>query len=130
MWYEYLSKTVYLHKLYKIIPSLNDVQITKISINDEGNRITLAFVMPTYADFPPAKWDGYNVAVVEVDFFGISKLQLDTVANTYRGDISIEKNEYGLLEITVEGSLSLSIIADAGLIQRVDACLIRDEDER
>jgi len=126
MWYDYLSRTEYLRRLYKEIPLLNDVRIACINISDEGSRVTLIFDIPNYADFPPEKWNGFNVAVIEIDFFGVTRLQLDTISNTYRGDISIEKNSDGLLEINVKGNLTLSIVADSGLIQRISAYLLGD----
>jgi len=121
MWYDYLSKTEYLHRLYEDIPSLNDVRIARIAISDEGNRVTMIFDIPKYADFPPIKWDGCNVVVIEIDFFCITKLQLDTISNTYRGDISIEKNLDGLLKINVKGSLNINIVAEHGLVQHISA---------
>jgi len=113
--------------LYKEIPSLNDVRIESIAIWDAGNRIKVIFDMPSYADFPPAKWDGCNMAVVELDFTSIAKLQINTISNSYRGDISIERNSEGLLEVSIKGNLTLNFIADSGFIQRISAYLQRDE---
>jgi len=127
MWYNFLHKTEYLHKLYNEIPSLNDVRIASITIWDEGNRIKIIFDMPRYADFPPTKWEGCNTAVVEVDFTSIAKLELNTISNTYRGDISINKNSEGLLEINIKGNLTLNAIADSGFIQHINAYQLLEE---
>jgi len=105
--------------LYDEIPLLKNVRIASISIGDEGNRVRVIFDMPSYADFPPCKWEACNVTVVEVEFFSISKLTIGSISNSYRGDISIEKDVEGWLEITIEGTLNLSIVAEVGLIQRI-----------
>ena len=121
MWHDVLSRTEYLRKLYKEIPPLNDVRIARISIGDEGNRVTMLFDIPKYADFPPDKWKGCNAVVIEIDFFVVTELKIDTISNAYRGDISIEKNTDGLLEINANGNLALSIVAEHGLVQNIKA---------
>jgi hypothetical protein len=127
MWYDYLYKTEFLRKLYDIIPSLKkiDVRIDSIIISDEGSRVAITFDMPYYADFPPSKWNGCNTTVVEVEFSGISKLEINTKSNTFRGEISINKNTEELLEISIRGNVTLNIIADSGFIQRVSAYLLK-----
>jgi len=122
MWYECLYKAEFLHKLYNEIPPLNDVRIESITIWEEGHRIKIMFDMPNYPDSPPAKWEGYyNTAVVEAEFSNISKLQISTTSNAYRGDISIDKNSEGLFEVSIEGNITLNFIADFGFIQRITA---------
>ena len=125
MWYSHLDRTEFLQMLYTEIPSLEDVEVRigKIVIGDEGNQVTLIFDMPRYVDFPPHKWKGHNTAVVEADFFGISKLEISTTSNTYRGTIAINENAEGLLEISIRGNLTANIVAHSGFIQRITACL-------
>jgi len=104
---------------------LNNAQIKALCISDEGNRVTLGFDMPYYAEFPPQKWLGlgYNSIFVEVDLFGIKELVVKSSKNTYRGDISIEKDNNNILNIKIEGSVNATIQAECGLIQRVSAYL-------
>ena len=125
MWYDCLERTEFLRKLYKEIPSLDDVdvRIESLVISDEGSRVTICFDMPHYADFPPEKWSGSNTAFVELDFFGITKLEFSTTSSRYRGKIVIAKNAEGLLKVGIRGNLNLDILADCGLLQHVKAYL-------
>jgi len=119
MWYKHVGRNQSLYRLYKEIPnSLKNVRIENITIWDEGNRIKFIFDMPRYVDFPSERWHGdYNALAVEIDFTSIAKLQISTISNTYRGDISINKNSEGLLEVNVVGNLTIHFIADTAIIQ-------------
>jgi len=130
MWCDNLANTIFLRKLYKEVPALEDVRIASVVAGDEGNRISVVFDMPKYADHPPEKWEGCNTAIVETDFCGITKFHINTTSNTYRGDIRIEKNAEGLLEVSVKGNLELDITAEFGMIQNVRAYLMREENLR
>ena len=121
MWSDCLDNTKFLYMLYNEVPLLDGVRIANISISDEGNRVTLVFDMPKYADHPPDKWRGCNVAVIEIDFFCVSKLHISTISNTYRGDIKIERNIEELLEISITGNITLQAVVEAGFIQHINA---------
>ena len=70
MWHESLDKNVFISNLYNEIPELKNVRIAQIKIVDEGDRVTLVFDMPYFADKPPKKWidAGYNTTIVYLDF--------------------------------------------------------------
>ncbi|MGE9752331.1 hypothetical protein ACQP3R_05195 [Bacillus inaquosorum] len=57
--------------------------------------------MPLYAKNIPKKWAdlGYNSIALQVDFFKIYSLEMNTVSDTYRGNIDINKDEKGLLDL-------------------------------
>jgi len=130
MWYKHLYKGEYLYKLYKDIVPLNNVRISGIGIEADESRLKIIFDMPNYADFPPHKWEkGCNVAIAEIDFTGVTSLQVEYAGDVCRGDISIDKNAEGLLEISIKGDLSLHAIADFGMIQRLSAYRALQADE-
>jgi len=106
--------------LYDEIPILLNVSITNIYISHSGNRIRIVFVSPKHADHPPEKWKNSNVTSIELSFSAISSLAMESDGNDYHGDINITKNEKGLLEISIKGTLGLTAIAETGNVQRVE----------
>ncbi|MPM58058.1 hypothetical protein SDC9_104887 [bioreactor metagenome] len=123
MWVDCLDRNIFIKSLYREVPHLKDIRINGLSIKDEGNRVTLGFDMPYYAEFPPQKWSGlgYRLIFVEVDLFGIKELAIKSSKNTYRGDILIEKDDNHILNVKIEGAVNATIQAECGLIQRVSA---------
>ncbi|MBQ3422939.1 MAG: hypothetical protein IJH34_15080 [Romboutsia sp.] len=122
MWYDYLDNNKFLITLYESVPQLSNVQITKFAISDSGNRVTIAFKMPIYPNLPPKKWKGrnYNSAIVEIDFFAISKLNINANTNYYIGDIEINKIDNKLLAVKISGKIKSEFQAEAGLIQNIE----------
>ena len=120
MWYEALENNFFLLNLYDDVPKLIDVRISELNIKDEGNRISLVFDMPNYVDNPPKKWTKleYNTTIVQVDFFGIKKLNILSFVNSYRGNIIIKK-ENNLIITQINGSTEININAEAGIIQSI-----------
>lgn len=122
MWYDYLDNNKFLITLYESVPQLSKVQITKFAISDSGNRVTIAFKMPIFPDFPPKKWSekNYNSIMIEVDFFAISKLNINANTNYYIGDIEINKIDNKLLDVKISGKIKSEFQAEAGLIQIIE----------
>jgi len=120
MWYEHLEDPRPYLNMYKEIPPLVDVRIGGISFGDE-RCITISFNMPTYPDFPLAKWEGCDTANIGIDFYGIRDLQISTSSYTCIGDITIEKNAEGLLEVEIKGDVSLRLVASSGVISGMTA---------
>lgn len=122
MWHENLEGNKFIANLYTEIPKLINVRIAKVEIQDEGNRISISFDMPCFADKIPPKWQirGYNTVNVHLDFFGIREVSLNSTQNTYRGNLEIQKEETGLLTVKVSGKVDMKIIAESGLIQAVE----------
>ncbi len=129
MWYNCIDNNKFLSTLYESVPMLVDVQITKLAISDSGNRITIAFKMPFYADSPPKKWKerNYNSVMVELDFFAISTLKISANTNYYTGNIEIQRAENQLIDITIAGNIDVQFQAEAGLIQSVEGYILRSE---
>ncbi|WEZ61652.1 Imm50 family immunity protein [Bacillus subtilis] len=122
MWYKMIEQSHFLKSLYNQIPKLENIRIEGIYIKEEGRKITLHFDMPFYAENIPKKWAelGYNSVALQVDFFKIYSLEMNTVSDTYRGNIDINKDEKGLLEISVTGEIRAKIKADYGFIQSIN----------
>lgn len=129
MWYNCLDNNKFLLILYESVPKLADVQISKLAISDSGNRITIAFKMPTYPDFPSKKWKerNYNAVIVELDFFAISGLKISTNTNYYTGNIEIKKADNQLIDIEISGNINVQFSAEAGLIQSVEGYISKIE---
>jgi len=126
MWYECLDNNKFLLSLYKTVPTLLDVQITKIVISDSGNRITIVFRMPFYPDFPPEKWKlkRFNSVIVELDFFAISEIKISSNANFYTGNIEIKKCKDDMINVTIAGNVEVNFWAEAGLIQSIEGYIL------
>ncbi|MFB3901800.1 Imm50 family immunity protein [Bacillus amyloliquefaciens] len=122
MWYTKIEESRFLNSLYNEVPNLENVRIEGIYIKEEGRKVTLHFDMPFYAENPPKKWAnlGYNSIALQVDFFDIHSLEMKTTADTYRGNIEINNDEEGLLEVNVTGEITAKIKADAGFIQTIN----------
>ncbi|MCO1604047.1 Imm50 family immunity protein [Desulfosporosinus nitroreducens] len=122
MWYESLEKNMFIKNMYTEIPHLANVRIAQIKILDEGDRISLVFDMPYFADKPPKKWVGLgcNTAIVQVDFFDIKEVMLKSIDNRYRGSIEIEKDKEGMIIVEVTGSIGAKIRAGVGMIQSIE----------
>lgn len=121
MWYEYVDKNRFLLNLYNSIPILANVGIHELKLSEEGDRLTLKFDMPQYADNPPKKWieANYNRTIVELDFFCIKEICLNTVNRDYKGDIEISKQNDGFLHLDIHGNVQVHLIAEACLLQSV-----------
>lgn len=126
MWYNCVDNNKFLLSLYESVPMLVDIQITKLSISDSGNRITIVFKMPYYPDFQPKKWKqrGYNSVVVELDFFAISELKISSNANYYIGNIEIKKGKNEMINIVIEGNIEVKFNAEAGIIQSIEGYIL------
>ncbi|WP_353847555.1 Imm50 family immunity protein [Clostridium sp. CMCC3677] len=128
-WYDCLDNNKFLITLYNSVPMLGEVQITKLAISDSGNRITIAFKMPFYPESPPKKWKerNYNSAMLELDFFAISMLNINANTNYYIGNIEIKRTENQLIDITISGNINVQFQAESGLIQSVEGYILRSE---
>ncbi|MGG3890090.1 Imm50 family immunity protein [Metabacillus fastidiosus] len=120
MWYEYFTDNKFMSMLYTNVPTLKNLRIEKIEISREGDRLTVGFDLPFFADKPPKKWveRKYTTTFVELDFFGIQEVSIKARSNTYRGDIDICKDEQtNFLIVNITGTVEAKIIAGSGLIQ-------------
>ncbi|WP_255299180.1 Imm50 family immunity protein [Bacillus pseudomycoides] len=69
MWYSNLEGNRFISNLYNEAPSLLDVRIVAVKIEDEGKKISINFNMPKFADNPPKKWKDLNyntVFIIEI----------------------------------------------------------------
>ena len=123
MWYEALNDNFFIKKLYKQVPELIDVNIYNIRTHDEGNRISIVFDLPYYADYPPKKWIDaqYKKIIVQVDFCAIQNLYIEFAKCFFLGNIEMAKDSNELITIDITGSVKANIIAEAGRIQFVKA---------
>ncbi|EEM18355.1 hypothetical protein COM13_11815 [Bacillus pseudomycoides] len=121
MWYSNLEGNRFISNLYNEAPSLLDVRIVAVKIEDEGKKISINFNMPKFADNPPKKWKdlNYNTVFVQLDFFDIQELTLKSSNDKYRGDINIELDKDGNFNINISGSVCMNLKADYGIIQSV-----------
>lgn len=109
--------------IYTSVPTLKNLRIEKIEISREGDRVTLGFDLPFFADKPPKKWieRSYTTTFVELDFFDIQEVSIKARSNTYRGDIDISKDEQtDFFIVNITGTVEVKIIAGSGLIQSVN----------
>ncbi|MEH6939542.1 Imm50 family immunity protein [Bacillus sp. JJ664] len=122
IWIEHFGEEKFISMIYNNVPPLENLRIEKIEITREGDRISVAFDLPIYADKPPRKWieRGYTTTYVEIDFFYIKEVSLKSNNNKYRGNIDIKKDvDIGDLIVHIGGTVEANIKAGAGLIQSV-----------
>ncbi|SMD18033.1 Imm50 family immunity protein [Sporomusa malonica] len=122
MWHESLEKSTFITNLYTEVPQLVDVRISQIKIHDEGDRVSLIFDMPYFADKPPKKWValGHNTVIVHLDFFGIKEIMITSNNNKYRGSIDLINDIDGTVLIKVTGTIEARIKAGVGMIQSIE----------
>ncbi|RHW43428.1 hypothetical protein D1B31_01850 [Neobacillus notoginsengisoli] len=122
MWNDYFSDDKFISMIYSNVPPLKNLRIEKIEISREGDRITIGFDLPMFPDKPPKKWleKGYSTAFIEIDFFDIKEVNIQSNESSYRGDIEINKdNEADIFTVRIIGTVKTSIKAGVGIIQSV-----------
>lgn len=121
MWHDILDRNNFIKSLYTNVPALIDVRIIAVKIEDEGQRISLEFIMPKFADTPPEKWLNleYNSVYIKLDFFDIDELVMKATRDKLRGNIAIEKTKEDKLKITVIGNANIQLIAHYGMFQSI-----------
>jgi len=122
MWHKVINENKFISLLYNEVPELINVNIINVKLEDQGRKVSLLFVMPEYADHPPKKWNRlkYNSIVVELNFFDVNDLSFTSTNKDLSGDISIESNDHNTLKVRVSGTLTLSLEASGGLIQKIE----------
>lgn len=122
MWYEFIDRNRFLLNLYNSVPLLLNVDIQQLHILDNGDRVTLKFNMPYYADNPPKKWidANYNTTVVQLDFFCTKEINFKSINGKYSGNIEICKDHDGFIHLDIQGGVEVHLIAEASLIQSID----------
>src|SRR5690625_1539514 len=126
MWHKHLDNNYFISKLYDEVPEIINTEIINIQINHEGDKLTILFMMTKYADNPPKKWSlSNNTIIVELDFSEIEELSLTYNSKEFlSGDIKIESNDNGLLDVSISGTVDLNFRADIGVIQSVEGIIV------
>jgi len=126
MWHKHLDNNYFISKLYDEVPEIINTEILKIQINREGEKLTISFMMPRYADHPPKKWSlSNNSIIVEIDFSELEELSLTyNGKKIISGDIKIESNGNGLLDVSISGTVDVSFKAYSGYIQMVEGMIV------
>src|SRR5690625_316277 len=127
MWHKHLENNYFLSKLYDEVPEIINTEILHIQINHEGDKLTILFMMPKYADNPPEKWNSssYNSVIVELDFHEVEELSLTYNGKEFMsGDIKIESNDNGLLDVSISGTVDLTFKAYSGYIQSLKGVIV------
>ncbi|MCB2343327.1 Imm50 family immunity protein [Clostridium estertheticum] len=121
MWNDILDNNTFIKNLYKQVPELLDVRIAEIKLLDEGDKVTIVLDLPKYAENPPKKWNGlgYNTVVVEIDFFDIKEVYINSLKRGFKGNVEITLNPDKTISVIITGSVEARITAEAGLIQAV-----------
>ncbi|MBL1231008.1 hypothetical protein IW492_17425 [Enterococcus sp. BWB1-3] len=122
MWYDLISKTEFLDKLYNNIPMINNVDIYEIRLHDCGDRILISFRLDDIVDNVPAKWKikEYDIPVINLELFGIRSFSMETHANFYKATVTIAKSNEDLIVVKGTGNLNFEILAEIGLIQSIE----------
>jgi len=127
MWHKHLDNNYFISQLYDEVPEIINTEIINIQINHEGEEFTISFMMPRYADNPPKKWElsNNNSIIIELDFSEVEELSLTyNSKELLSGDIKIELNDNGLLDINISGTVDLTFKAYAGYIQSVKGIIV------
>ena len=127
MWHKDLRNNYFISQFYNEVPELLNTEILHIQINREGEKLSIKFMMPKYADNPPKKWKllNNNSVVVELDFYGIEELSLTYNSKEFlSGDIKIESNGNGLFAVNISGTVDVSFKSDTVYIQFVKGIIV------
>jgi len=126
MWHKHLGNNYFISQLYDEVPELINTRILNIEIEDEGERLTVLFMMPKYADNPPKKWrlSPYNRVIVKLGFYDIEELSLTYNSKEFlSGDIKIESKN-NRVDVNISGTLNLWFKAHGGVIQSVKGSIV------
>ena len=96
MWNEYVTNNYFLKKLYNKIPPLENIIIRDISIRNifgSANDLEIEFEMPNFVDNVPEKWKkfNYNSIYIELDFYDIMDIFMETKQNVNYSSLKINK---------------------------------------
>lgn len=111
MWNEYVTNNYFLKKLYNKIPPLENIIIRDISIRNifgSANDLEIEFEMPNFVDNVPEKWKklNYNGIYIELDFYDIMDISIETKQNFNYSSIEINKIE-DIYQVELKGKLCL-----------------------
>jgi len=73
-WIEHLQNPQALSRLYKVVPELDRVELTRLELDRDGPTLLLTIVLPRFPDRPPGRWmrSGFNTATLRLRLFAVS----------------------------------------------------------
>lgn len=120
MWYDCLSGTDFLKRLYNKIPELKSVIIEKFLVTYYGWTVLMVLDMPRWVDVIPEKWklQGYNSVQIAIEFSAVTNLAF-SAGKGKRNDIDMAAMDGNMVKVVMNGGMNGEFIAEAGVIQKI-----------
>ncbi len=123
MWFDKLDRTMYIKKLYNVVPELKNIKILKIELEICNDKIRLSICIPVKVDKPPIKWNenNYIYPIIEIDLFSIKNFNLESLKKINKSTCNIffDKDLEDNLVILCEGEYFFKITSECGIIQNI-----------
>jgi hypothetical protein len=107
MWYDMALNPAIIKAIFgNEVPSLNNVELFKISFDRDGPAIELTFKIENFPKSPPIKWitRGYNVAQICIELIDVVNVNLRGWSNNNYLNISFKEIDDNLHYFVARGS--------------------------
>ncbi len=126
MWYSNLLRVEILEHIYDDIPELIGVFVKTIKIDNDENKLSVLFEMPSLPKKMPLKWEksNCNMVLCQLDFWDIEFCTFQLNSMFGKSDIVIEYDE--LFKVKIKGNFDVNFKAEYGMVQKINAYQISD----
>ena len=99
-WYELAENPRAISEIYTVVPSLQAKRLKEVRF-DEGSKITFVVDMMVFPENVPMRWKqrGYNVLLLQLDFWEIRSVQVTRWSRDNIVDIQVERMINGQIEV-------------------------------
>jgi Immunity protein 50 len=117
MWLQFVENATAVTSVFAAPPSLEMIRVLSINLNQEGPTVRIALALNDYPSKPSPRWSRTaNAVTLNLLMLGVDTVTLEGWCTDNIATIDIERQESGLLQITVKGS-KLGLSVSCGWIQ-------------
>lgn len=101
MWTELIENPKAITAIFSAIPSLDQVQLLRITLSRDGPTVDLAIALNEYPENPSPRWEKSqsNAVVLEIQLMGISALSIEGWSLDNVVTLKLERRESGQLQL-------------------------------
>lgn len=100
-WHKLALNPQSLDSLYENVPELENVELFSFNLHREGSRIQICFDLPSFPDYPPARWEkSFNTAQIQLSFYGVTNFKAQEWQENMKIMIEIKRDEKVLVVVS------------------------------
>jgi hypothetical protein len=105
--------------LYDEVPALQDMEVSKVTLDRNGPTLKFDMDFPRFADHVPSRWEKQsNTVHIEVDFYSVSDLKLSGFSTTPVFDFELSQTQDGILVTAGDRNCQISFCCQNIYIRR------------